>query len=91
MFRNFLSESPIVRPPITSPDSFTGFFIEKSFCRAPLFTKIGLPTTELERRALRDLIEELSYIRNLGFIYISHILPIKHKTLHPDEHKQFIM
>ena len=67
-FGIFSLNPPIVSPPITGPNGFTGFFIEKSFCRAPLFTKIGLPTTEMERRAIRGLREELSYIRNLGFI-----------------------
>jgi hypothetical protein len=64
-FGIFTLNPPIVSPPITGPNGFTGFFIEKSYCRAPLFTKMGLPTTELERRGLR---EELSYVRNLGYL-----------------------
>jgi hypothetical protein len=67
-FGIFTLNPPIVSPPITGPNGFTGFFIEKSYCRAPLFTKMGLPTTELERRAMRGLREELCYVRNLGYM-----------------------
>jgi hypothetical protein len=41
-FRIFSLNPPIVSPSIDGLYSFTGFFMEKSFCRTPLFTKVGL-------------------------------------------------
>jgi len=67
-FGIFMLNPPIVSPPVNGPDGFTGFLIEKSFCRAPLFTKTGHNTTELERRAIRGLREEMEYVRSIGFI-----------------------